>query len=209
MDWLRRTTTGSSTQRPAPEGVDPARIPPHQVLTDKFPVMTFGGTPNVSTADWRLRLFGLVRAEVELDWQQFMALEQTSQTKDFHCVTQWSQLDVAWEGVRASTVLDLCHPSADATHAMIHGYDGYSTNVALDVLRQPDVLFAHTQFGAPITREHGAPVRLLIPDRYAWKSAKWVSAVELMAGDRPGFWEERGYHMRGDFWAEERFAGPF
>ena len=116
MDWLRRTTTGGSAPQPPREGVDPARVPPHQVLTSKFPVMTFGGTPNISTADWRLRLFGLVGSEVELDWQQFMALERTAQIKDFHCVTQWSHLDVAWEGVRASTVLDLCGALAAATH---------------------------------------------------------------------------------------------
>ena len=208
MDWLRRTTS-SGTQKAAPEGVDPARIPAHQIVTDKFPVMTFGGTPSTSTGDWRLKLFGLVEAEIELDWQQLMALEQTAATEDFHCVTQWSRLDVTWEGVRASVVLDLCRPLAGATHAMVHCYDGYSTNVDLEVLRRPDVLFAHTQFGSPIKREHGAPVRLLVPSRYGWKSAKWVNAVELMAGDRPGFWEERGYHMRGDFWAEERFGRPF
>ncbi len=123
-------------------------------------------------------------------------------------MTQWSRLDVQWSGVRVSEVLTLCRPPTEATHAMVHCYDGYTTNLEVETLRRPDVLLAHTLLGMPLAREHGGPVRLVVPSRYGWKSAKWVRAIEFMAGDRPGFWEERGYHMRGEYWAEERFGTP-
>ncbi len=204
--FKKAVNTGSLRLRD--QNADPASVPPHQIVTDKFPVMTYGSTPNISTSDWRLRLFGSVEEEVVLDWDRLMSLEPVDETKDFHCVTQWSRLDTRWGGVRASDVLALCRPAAEATHVMLHCHDGYATNVGLDVLAEPDVLFASTLFGEPLPRDHGGPVRLVVPSRYGWKSAKWLSAVELMPRDRPGFWEQRGYHMRGEYWAEERFGSP-
>ena len=208
MDMMRKALNRTSPALANPAR-DPTRVPPHQIVTDKFPVMTVAGTPDVPLGEWRLRLVGLVEQEAELDWEALSALPQRHETRDFHCVTQWSKFDVEWGGVRASDVFAVCSPKPEATHVMLHCYDGYTTNVDLERLRADDVLFAHTLAGAPLDRDHGGPVRLVVPSVYGWKSAKWVGAVEFMAGDRPGFWEQRGYHMRGDYWKEERFGSPF
>jgi DMSO/TMAO reductase YedYZ molybdopterin-dependent catalytic subunit len=171
-----------------------------------MPVMNLGLAPRLTTDQWRLSITGEVDEPTELTWEQFMALAGESEVADFHCVTQWTRLNVGWEGVPASTVIDLAKPKPMARFAMMHCADGYGTNVGLEALRAPDVLFAHKQDGAPLQRNHGYPVRLVVPARYGWKSAKWVTGIELMAEDRPGFWEMNGYHMRGDPWAEERFS---
>ncbi|MCH8848354.1 MAG: sulfite oxidase-like oxidoreductase [Chloroflexi bacterium] len=182
------------------------RVPPGQYVTPKMPVMNLGFAPDVPTATWTLQVYGRVEEQVELDWDGFLALAQQAETADFHCVTQWSRLDVGWEGVPASVVLDLARPKPDARFVMLHCADGYSTNVDITAVRQPDVLFAHRQDGAPLAKAHGAPVRLVVPARYGWKSAKWVTGVELLTDDAPGYWERNGYHMRGDPWGEERFG---
>ena len=192
-------------RRGIPEGME-ERVPAGQYVTPKMPVMNLGFAPQVDVKSWKLTVNGLVDHPVELDWDAFTALAGASETVDFHCVTQWTRLNVAWEGVPASTVLDLASPKPEATHVMLHCADEYTTNVDLEALRAPDVLFAHRQNGEPLQRNHGYPVRLVVPARYGWKSAKWVDRVELMAGDSPGFWEVRGYHMRGDPWREERFG---
>ena len=194
-------------RRPRHVGVREVAVPPGQITTAKFPEMTFGGRPRVSLEQWRLGVSGLVARQVKLDWEQFMAMPQVTMTADFHCVTQWSWLDNAWEGVRVGDVLELAAPLSDASHAMVHCYDGYTANLDLAVLMEPDALFVHKHDGQPLTAAHGAPMRLVVPQRYGWKSAKWVRAMELMAGDKPGFWEMNGYHMRGDPWKEERFSG--
>ena len=191
--------------RNIPEGMED-RVPPGQYVTPKMPVMNLGFAPNAPTDTWTLRVFGQVEEPVELDWEGFLALAQQAETADFHCVTQWSRLDVGWEGVPASVVLDLARPKPDARFVMLYCADGYSTNVDIAAVRQPDVLFAHRQDGAPLAVAHGAPVRLVVPARYGWKSAKWVTGVELLKDDAPGYWEQNGCHMRGDPWAEERFG---
>ena len=191
--------------RGIPEGMHD-RVPDGQYVTPKMPVMNLSYAPRVSTAEWRLRVTGLVDNEIELTWDDFTALALVAEVVDFHCVTQWSRLNVAWEGVAAATVLDLASPKPEARFAMIHGSDGYTTNVDLAMLREPEVLFAHKMDGEPLKPSHGYPVRLVVPARYGWKSAKWVTGVELMAQDRAGFWEMNGYHMRGDPWREERFS---
>jgi DMSO/TMAO reductase YedYZ molybdopterin-dependent catalytic subunit len=188
-----------------PDGMG-ERVPAGQYVTPKMPVMNLSYAPKLSTADWTLSVTGLVEYEVELDWNGFLALTGTSEVVDFHCVTQWSRLNVAWEGVAASTVLDLALPKAQARYVMLRGSDGYTTNLDLEVLRDPEALFAHKMDGEPLEPSHGYPVRLVVPARYGWKSAKWVTGVEFMADDRPGFWEINGYHMRGDPWREERFS---
>ena len=143
--------------------------------------------------------------EIRLDWEQFNALPQVTLDAEFHCVTQWSKLQNTWEGILFNDIMKLVKPKPEAKYVMAHCYGGYTTNVALDVLEDDDVLFAHSHDGAPLTPEHGGPMRLVVPKRYGWKSAKWVNGIEFMAEDAPGFWEVRGYHMEGDPWKEERF----
>ena len=179
--------------------------PPGQFVTEKFPVLTFGPTPRIDVAEWRFKAFGLVEDELTLDWRQFNDLPQTTLDAEFHCVTQWSKLRNTWRGVLFNDLMELLTPAPDAKFVMAHCYGGYTTNVALDVLLDDDVLFAHTHDGESLTPEHGGPLRLVVPKRYGWKSAKWVNAIEFMAEDAPGFWEMRGYHMEGDPWKEERF----
>ena len=180
-------------------------VPEGQFVTEKFPVLTIGDTPKIDLARWRFAVFGLVEEEVVLTWEEFMALPQTAMTRDFHCVTQWSRLGNLWVGVQFGEVLKRVKLNPEAQYAMVHCYGGYTTNLPLDVLKEEDVLFAHHQEGKPLEEAHGGPLRLVVPSRYGWKSAKWVNGLEFMAKDKPGFWEERGYHMNGDPWKEERF----
>jgi DMSO/TMAO reductase YedYZ molybdopterin-dependent catalytic subunit len=181
------------------------RVPGGQFVTDKFPVLTYGPTPKVDLATFRLRLFGMVEKECELTWQQLLALPKTVMTADFHCVTQWSRLENTWEGVRTQDVAKLIKLHPEASYVMVHCYGGYSTNIPLEDFLEENVLFAYRHDGKELSADHGGPLRLVIPHLYGWKSAKWVSGVEFMKDDRPGFWEQRGYHMRGDPWKEERF----
>ncbi len=194
----------SAEQRGAGEAE--GRVPPGQSLTAKFPVLTYGRTPKVKTEDWRLRVRGLVEREIELDWEAFQALPQQSQTVDIHCVTRWSKLDTTWRGVPFEEILNLAGPKPEADHVMMHCYGGYTTNMRLDEMLEADVMVAHEYEGQPLAREHGGPVRVLVPKLYFWKSAKWIESFELMRGNRPGFWETHGYHMHGDPWTEERFG---
>lgn len=179
--------------------------PPGQFVTDKFPVLTFGPTPRIDLDTWQFRVFGLVEEELTLDWRQFNDLPQTTLDAEFHCVTQWSKLQNTWQGILFNDVMKLITPKPEAKYVMAHCYGGYTTNVSLDVLQDDDVLFAHSHDGELLTPPHGGPMRLVVPKRYGWKSAKWVNGIEFMAEDEPGFWEMRGYHMEGDPWKEERF----
>jgi DMSO/TMAO reductase YedYZ molybdopterin-dependent catalytic subunit len=182
------------------------RVPPGQTVTPKMAVMTLGQTPRVEKEQWGLRLFGAVEEQRILRWEDLQALPRVRLTADFHCVTQWSRLDVGWSGVLARTVLGLVRPAPEARWVMLHGADGYTTNVDLDVLGEDDSLFADTLDGAPLPTNYGGPVRVVVSSRYGWKSAKWITGVEFMTADQPGFWERNGYHMRGEPWAEERFG---
>ena len=180
------------------------RVPPGQFLAKTFPVLTYGDTPQIELAAWRIRVWGLVAREVTLDWAQFGALPQVAVDADFHCVTQWSALDQNWEGVTVAGLLEAAGVLPVARYIMAHCYGGYTTNIPLD-LALAEGLLAHRQNGAALGKEHGGPLRLVIPSRYGWKSAKWVNGLELLAEDAPGFWEQRGYHNEGDPWREERF----
>lgn len=182
------------------------RVPAGQTLVTDFPVLDLGIRPPVSPVNWQLQVYGRVGQPLELDWTAFRALPQTTDTSDFHCVTRWSRLDMTWEGVLARDLLTLAEPLPEAKYVTLHSYDGYTTNLPLDALLDDDVLVAHSVLGAPLTAEHGGPVRLVVPKRYAWKSAKWLKAIELHAEDRPGFWEVRGYHNDADPWLEQRFS---
>ena len=183
--------------------------PPGQFVTEKFPVLTFGPTPRIPAADWQFKVFGLVEEELTLDWDQFNDLPQVTLDAEFHCVTQWSKLQNTWQGILFTDLMKLITPQPEARYVMAHCYGGYTANVALDVLLDDDVLFAHSHDGRPLSPEHGGPMRLVVPKRYGWKSAKWVNGLEFMAQDAPGFWEMRGYHMEGDPWKEERFWSTF
>jgi len=190
--------------RTAPDQDRGDRVPPGQFLSAKFPVLTYGSSPEIDLKTWKIRVFGLVEQEVELDWEQFTRLEWVGLTADFHCVTQWSSLDNTWEGVLCSTLVAAARPMPEARFVMAHCYGAYSTNLPLDVAMAEGIL-AHRQNGQEIGKDHGWPLRLVVPSRYAWKSAKWVNGIELLAEDRPGFWEKRGYNNNADPWKEERF----
>lgn len=200
VDRLRR-----ADPRRTPDEDPEGRIPPGQYLTTKFPVLTHGRTPKVSTDRWQLRVFGAVAEEVTWDWDAFNALPQVEITSDFHCVTRWSQLDNTWTGISISEVVNHIQILADARYVTVHAHGQYTTNLPLADLLDEEVLFAHSWNGKPLTPEHGGPMRLVVPKLYAWKSAKWVEALEFMTHDRRGFWEEAGYHDRGDPWKEQRF----
>ena len=185
-------------------GIDPARLPPGQSPTQKFPVLTIGAVPQLDTATWSLSVHGLVDAPFALRWEELLALPQTELTTDLHCVTRWSKFDTRWTGVRVRDLLARAVPRATATHVLVHAHGGYTTNLPLAALLDDDALIAHTFDGLPLEREHGGPARLLVPQRYLWKSAKWVSGIELLDHDEPGLWERNGYHNDGDPWREER-----
>lgn len=180
-------------------------VPPGQYVTDKFPVLSFGPTPRIDLATWKFRLFGLVEKDLIIDWNQFTLLPSVTLDAEFHCVTQWSRLQNAWEGVLFTQVANLVALSPEARYVMVHCYGGYTTNVALDVLCDDDVLLAYKHDGEPLPPDHGGPLRLVVPKRYGWKSAKWVKGLQFIAEDSPGFWEARGYHMEGDPRKEQRF----
>jgi DMSO/TMAO reductase YedYZ molybdopterin-dependent catalytic subunit len=184
------------------------RLPPGQSRTQKWPVLDASGPPSVDLARWRLRLTGLVAHPVEWDWEEFQKLPRIKVFADFHCVTRWSRLGNTWEGVSTRELLDRAGgPLASAHFAVAYGLDpGWSTNLPLDALLAEDALVALIHDGEPLKREHGGPARLVVPRLYAWKSAKWLTGIELIDRDRPGFWEKNGYHMRGDPWLEERFG---
>ncbi|MCH2536638.1 MAG: sulfite oxidase-like oxidoreductase [Dehalococcoidia bacterium] len=180
------------------------RVPPGQFLSNKFPVLTYGSTPKVDLDTWKFRVFGLVEQEVELTWDQFTKLTWTTVTADFHCVTQWSSLDNTWEGVTFPDLMALAQPKPEAKFVMAHCFGGYTTNLPLEVAMEEGLL-VHKQDGEPLGEGHGWPLRLIIPSRYGWKSAKWLNGIELIAEDAPGFWEQRGYNNNADPWKEERF----
>ena len=182
------------------------RVPPGQYVTDKWPVLTYGDTPSVDTADWQLRIFGLVEEEVTWSWSEFQRLPRFELTADFHCVTRFSTLDNPWSGVASRTLLDLVKPRPEATYVVVHCYGGYTTNLPLEDLLSDRALVADRHGDQPLKRDHGGPARLVIPHLYAWKSAKWISGIELTAEDERGFWEKAGYHTYGDPWQEERFS---
>jgi DMSO/TMAO reductase YedYZ molybdopterin-dependent catalytic subunit len=185
-------------------GIDPARIPPGQYLTKQFPVLTVGPNPKYDLANWDFTVFGEVEHEVRLSWDELMALPQRDVTLDIHCVTRWSKLDTTWTGVPVREVLGRAGLKPSGTHLMAYSDGGYTTNVPLDAVLDDDALLAHTYEGEPLEDDHGAPLRLIVPKRYFWKSAKFLRKLEVMTQDRMGFWELNGYHNDADPWREQR-----
>ncbi len=196
---------GARGKRQAKElGLDPDRIPPGQYLTERFPVLTVGPNPKFDLKTWDLRIFGAVEREVSLSWDELQALPQRDVQTDIHCVTRWSKLDTNWRGVLLRDLLEKAGIKPEATHLMAYSDGGYTTNMPLSVALDDDVLVAHTYDGKPLEHAHGAPLRLLVPKRYFWKSAKFLRQLELMTEDRMGFWELNGYHNDADPWREQR-----
>jgi DMSO/TMAO reductase YedYZ molybdopterin-dependent catalytic subunit len=182
------------------------RVPPGQRLVSRLPVLHHGQIPRFDPATWDLRLFGLVEDDVVFDHAEFAALPTKRIVADIHCVTGWSMLDTVWEGVPFRSLLDHVRPLNEARYAVIHCDGGYTTNLPLAALLDDDVLLASRYNDAPLPPHYGHPLRLVVPQRYFWKSAKWVRGIEFTANDRPGFWETRGYHNDGDPWKEERYS---
>lgn len=194
--------------RSAPTRVDePGRVPPGQHLTAGWPVLHVGRVPDRATEDWRLTVTGLVHQRLVLDLDALARLPTATVTADLHCVTGWTRLDNDWTGVRVAELLEWARPRDGARHAVVTGAPAYSANLDLAVLRDPDVLLAWAHDGRPLPREHGGPLRLVVPQRYGWKSVKWVFELRLVERDVRGYWEERGYHDVGDPWREQRFRG--
>lgn len=202
QEWARegRLLTGTSADKRR------QRLPPGQHLVKNWPVLDLGQQPAVDARDWSLTVGGQVARKLAWSWQDLQAQPVHRSTSDIHCVTAWSRYDNAWQGVSAKHLLGLVQPTPAARYVILRSYDGYATNVPLADFDDDDVLLATHWEGQPLTREHGGPVRVVIPKLYFWKSAKWVRHIWFTDKDAPGFWEARGYHNHGDPWTEERYG---
>ncbi|MBM9594502.1 sulfite oxidase-like oxidoreductase [Roseitranquillus sediminis] len=171
-----------------------------------WPVLDLGIVPAVPLERFRLDVDGLVRNRLSLDWEALQALRQTTLRSDIHCVTSWSRYDNDWTGVRTRELMARADPVAEAGHVILHGHDGYTTNLPIaDFVTADSILATHWQ-GEPLEREHGGPLRAVVPHLYFWKSAKWLKRIEVIGTDRAGYWERNGYHMYGDPWSEQRYG---
>jgi DMSO/TMAO reductase YedYZ molybdopterin-dependent catalytic subunit len=200
--WARegRFLTGR-TARPESD-----RLPPGQHLVLDWPVLDLGEQPQIGLDTWQLVIDGAVEHPVTLDWAQFEREPQSGKTSDIHCVTSWSRYDNRWDGVATRDILDLVMPKPEAHFVVLHSHDRYTTNITLEDFASEDAIIAHSWEGKPLTREHGAPARLVVPHLYFWKSAKWLRRIEFRIEDAPGFWEVNGYHNRADPWKEQRYS---
>jgi len=187
-------------------GYDPARLPPGQYFTEKWPVLHAGDVPHVDLATWTLELSGEVEEPVSLTYDELRALPATEVTTDIHCVTRWSRFDAAFKGVHWRELANLCRPKPTANFAIAHAEQGFTANVPLSALEDEHALVVYEADGEPLTPDHGWPVRLVIPSKYFWKSAKWLTGIELSSIDKPGFWERYGYHNDADFRKEQRYG---
>ncbi|MBK17413.1 MAG: sulfite oxidase-like oxidoreductase [Rhodospirillaceae bacterium] len=202
QQWAKdgRLLTGNTGDK------DRDRLPPGQRIVKDWPVLDLGVTPKIDLEKWRLRIDGAVQNRIIWDWEDFLSQPQTEIVSDIHCVTGWSRFDNRWVGVPAAHILSLVQPSPDATHCIFYSRDGYATNVQLDRFAAGNVLLAFKWNGDVLSAPHGGPVRVLMPDWYFWKSAKWLRRIEFSTEDKPGYWEIRGYHNDGDPWKEERYS---
>jgi DMSO/TMAO reductase YedYZ molybdopterin-dependent catalytic subunit len=193
-------------QKLVERGLDPARLPPGQYLTEKWPVLHAGTVPDTDLATWDFRVFGEVEEPVTLSWEQLRGLPSREVTVDIHCVTRWSRFDTSFRGVQWRELAKLVRPKPSAHFAVAHAEQGFTANLPLAALEDETALIAYEADGEPLTPEHGWPLRLMVPTRYFWKSAKWLRGLELRASDEPGFWERYGYHNDADYWKEERYS---
>ncbi len=210
--FLKQSENTPSVSDQRPLGTGPLNrhqmpsIPKGQTLTEKWPVLDLGMTPEIGRENWYMKIDGAVKQEIRLNFEDLLLLEQTIDTSDFHCVTTWSKLNMKWKGVKVSEILALAEPLENADYAMCYGFDGYSTNVRMEELIKSDVLLVYEYEDQPLAVEHGGPVRMITPQLYAWKGSKWISRIELMTQDRPGFWEKQGYSMTAYPWRNDRYA---
>ncbi|MFZ9629405.1 MAG: sulfite oxidase-like oxidoreductase, partial [Ilumatobacteraceae bacterium] len=189
------------------KGLDPARLPPGQYLTDRFPVLHVGDVPSYAPGEWNLTVGGLVEQPFTIGYDELVAMPSVSFTVDIHCVTKWSKFDMIWTGVRVRDLLERAGLRPGASHVMEHAEYGYTTNLPLADITTDEAIVAYAYEGEPIEPIHGGPVRIVVPHLYFWKSAKWVRGLEVRDSDAPGFWERNGYHMYGDPFREQRHWG--
>jgi len=193
-------------QKLVERGLDPARLPPGQYLTEKWPVLHAGSVPQTDLATWDFQVFGEVERPLRLSWDELQKLPSTEITIDIHCVTRWSRFDTSFLGVHWRELAKLVEPGPNARFVIAHAEQGFSSNVPLQAIEDEHALIAYEADGEPLTPDHGWPLRLVVPSRYFWKSAKWLRALELRTTDQPGFWERYGYHNDAEYWKEERYA---
>jgi DMSO/TMAO reductase YedYZ molybdopterin-dependent catalytic subunit len=187
-------------------GYDPARLPPGQYLTEKWPVLHAGTVPKVDLATWEFTVTGEVERDLSLTWEQLLELPSREVTVDIHCVTRWSRFDATFKGVHWSELAKLVAPKAGARFVIAHAEQGFTANMPLEAIEDEHALIAYEADGEPLTSDHGWPLRLVVPSRYFWKSAKWLRGLELRAEDQPGFWERYGYHNDADYLQEQRYS---
>jgi len=187
-------------------GYDPARLPPGQYLTEKWPVLHAGSVPKIDLATWDLSVTGEVEQDLTLTWEQLLELPSREVTVDIHCVTRWSRFDTTFKGVHWSELAKLVSPKPGARFVIAHAEQGFTANMPIDAIEDENALIAYGADGEPLTADHGWPVRLVVPSRYFWKSAKWLRGLELRSTDEPGFWERYGYHNDANYWQEQRYS---
>jgi len=187
-------------------GYDPARLPPGQYLTEKWPVLHAGSVPKADLATWDLAVTGEVERDLTLTWEQLLELPSREITVDIHCVTRWSRFDTTFKGVHWSELAKLVSPKPSARFVIAHAEQGFTANMPIDAIEDANALIAYEADGEPLTPDHGRPVRLVVPSRYFWKSAKWLRGLELRSTDEPGFWERYGYHNDANYWQEQRYS---
>jgi DMSO/TMAO reductase YedYZ molybdopterin-dependent catalytic subunit len=187
-------------------GYDPARLPPGQYLTEKWPVLHAGSVPKIDLATWDLSVTGEVEQDLTLTWEQLLELPSREVTVDIHCVTRWSRFDTTFKGVHWSEFAKLVSPKPSARFVIAHAEQGFTANMPIDAIEDENALIAYEADGEPLTTDHGWPVRLVVPSRYFWKSAKWLRGLELRSTDEPGFWERYGYHNDADYRQEQRYS---
>lgn len=189
------------------KGIDPARVPPGQYVTDRFPVLHAGVTPRIDLATWDFTIDGLVAEPARFTYDEIRAMPSATRTVDIHCVTKWSKLDTTWEGVAVKELMSRVAIDPSATHVLVQAEHGFTANLPLEDFLRDDNLFAYRYGGEELELDHGWPLRLVVPHLYFWKSVKWVRGVRFLDQDQPGFWERNGYHMYGDPWREQRYWG--
>ena len=188
------------------KGIDPARLPPGQYATERFPVLHAGSVPDVDLQTWDFVVDGAVDAPQRWTWDQFRGLPQEDRVFDIHCVTKWSKFDTKWAGIPVTAIWDLIAPRPTASHVLVRAYHGYTANLPVPDFVRSDNLFALAYDGTTLELDHGYPVRLVVPHLYFWKSVKWVRGFTVLEADEPGFWERNGYHMYGDPFRQQRFS---
>ncbi|PSP38462.1 sulfite oxidase [Halobacteriales archaeon QH_7_65_31] len=188
------------------EEFDGERVPPGQRETTRFPVLSKSGTPSVDLSEWTLDVWGAVGERLELDFDALRALDTETQRQDFHCVTGWSRLDNEFTGVTFPTLADAAGVTDEAVHVMFHAADGYTTNLPLDTCMRRELLVTWEHDGERLPADHGGPVRVVVPHRYAYKGAKWLTGIEFLTEPERGYWEKRGYSNTANPWNEERYA---